>query len=145
MGRTMSKIGVGVGEDFPVEEGNGDAARREQDACREEWRERRRARRARYRAWREARRAYWRERCGDGYAAFRYGRGFPRFLLAAGLIALAIWILPKIVVLVAAIALAAFFVARHWDGRGFTFDAPPPSQPPAETPEPGAGEPARKE
>ncbi len=87
----MSKIGVGVGEDFPVDDGNGGDDRADYEAWkrrREEWRERReqwraeeeewRRRRwewrARKRAFKEKVRAAARETFGPEYDAYRDAR-----------------------------------------------------------------------
>lgn len=87
----MSKIGVGIGEDFPVDDGGGDdrsefeswkrrrddwRARRDQwRAQEEEWRQRRAEWRARKRAFKEKVRNAARETFGPEYDAYRDARG----------------------------------------------------------------------
>jgi hypothetical protein len=64
-GRSMSKFGVGVGDDFPVDDGNGQGAdqgppRDEREEF-EDWKRRREAHRARHEQYRQQR-AEWQER-----------------------------------------------------------------------------------
>jgi hypothetical protein len=91
----MSKFGVGVGDDFPVDDGNGQGASgnqgqpRDDRADYEEWKRRREAHRAQREQWRAQReewrnrkrafkekiRAAARESFGDDWEDRRYGRG----------------------------------------------------------------------
>ena len=88
----MSKIGVGIGEDFPVDDGSGGDDRAEYEAWKrrrdewrakreqwrqeqEDWQARRAEWRARKRAFKEKVRAAARETFGPEYNAYRDARG----------------------------------------------------------------------
>src|ERR1700761_7731458 len=94
----MSKFGVGVGEDFPVDDGSGPGAGANQGQPRddraeyEDWKRRREAHRAQHEQW-HAQREEWRQRkhafkekiraaaresFGDDYDDRHGGRGFGR-------------------------------------------------------------------
>jgi hypothetical protein len=137
----MSKIGVGVGDDFPVDDGGNRADPPRDDRAEfEAWKRRRdahraqreawRRRRAEWKAqWREQRRALhdaWHENNGDAFSRGRYRRGYPYFgghqvmklIMIAGVIALVVFALMHIgYIIVGLLALAVLFAAYHRFGH----------------------------
>jgi hypothetical protein len=129
----MSKIGVGVGEEFPVDEtkpaeggapGSQDedraryrAWREEREKMRSEWREKKRA-------FREEIRQRWRERFGDRpYGDFDHHHHHHRIVplaIVAGIGLIALALLPHVILLVG-IALALILMAAHY-GRFHHYD-----------------------
>jgi Flp pilus assembly protein TadB len=119
----MSKIDVGVGEDFPINDGQpaeGEAAGPEGERCgrREERSEEERARhaewRSRKRGFRDDVRRSFRQHFGD-HPFDRHHGGWLRVLLVVALLVLAIAILPHLFLLVA-LVLAVIFFAAHRGG-----------------------------
>jgi Flp pilus assembly protein TadB len=101
----MAKVGINVGEDFPAEE---PAPRGpEDDICRdhEEWREK-------ARAFRDDVRRAARKHFGDEHYSMHNGF-LLRVLLGVALIALALAVVPHVVLLVLLIAGIVFFMAHR--------------------------------
>jgi hypothetical protein len=154
----MSKIGVGIGEDFPVDDGGGDRAdyenwkrrRDEWRAKREQWRAEQEEWRQRRAEWRERRRAFKqkvrdaaRETFGPEYEAYRdarwryrhywpFGYGLLRILGIVLVIALISEIFRAPLLFLALIGGAWFFIAhrhhRYAYGCDYDFDAKPASR-----------------
>jgi hypothetical protein len=144
----MSKIGVGIGDEFPIDDGktaeapHGPGYDPDYEARREEWRRQREAWRDQRRQWRDA----WREkkhafceemraRYGDDYrdhdwhSPYGYGRHRAVFklLAIAGAIVIAITIFSHIYILFGLLVLAGLFFAYH---RGYDhFDWSPSAHP----------------
>jgi len=151
----MTKIGVGVGEDFPLGEGPAHPQTghgREGHPCRdhEAWREWRRQRHAWRRQWRARRRAFKEQLRQNIYenfgpkaeAEFRYRHDRPHFasyaliaiLAIAGGIAVLIALISHPLVLLALIGGAVLFaVGRHHHFDEFGFE---PAPAPAASPSP---------
>jgi hypothetical protein len=155
----MSKLGVGVGDDFPIDDGNPaggnassgpgtnhseyEASRAEWRRQREAWREERRRVKDEWRAeWREKKRA-WKEEMRakygkdfdfDGYGHGGYGRYWRghqllRLFVVLGLIMTGLMLLNHLVVLFGLVVLAGLFLAYR--GGYDHFDLTMPTQPPA--------------
>jgi hypothetical protein len=114
----MSKIGVGVGEEFPVDEPPAGEPR-EDETCRShhDWHRERRARRE---EWRARKRAFKEEvrdsmRRHFGVNDMPHHHKFLRVLVGVSLIALAIAFLP-LTFLFVAVALIAILFAAHRGG-----------------------------
>lgn len=147
----MTKIGVGVGEEFPIEDKPGQESgagrtsgenRRDdgygcgpdsyEDWC--DWREERRARRAEWRA----RRREWRRRCAEE-RRMRYGPGDPyyyywglprilRIVLVVAAIMLIFRVLAEAPFIILGLGLLAvlYAVHRHHEDVRYREDMPPP-------------------
>jgi hypothetical protein len=153
----MGKLGVGIGDEFPVEDPQGaspgsdpgsdadpeyEKMREEYRKARDAWREQRRKMRD---AWRARRRAYSSDtgsRYGDGYAAdmwHEHGGFHPHhianILLIAGLIMLAVIIFSHIYLLFGLVVLAGlYFAYRGGFDHHFDLHEPPRSTPPSSPP-----------
>ena len=156
----MSKLGVGIGDEFPIDDGKpaGEFASRgpghdpdyearhaEWHRQREAWRDQRRQWRDQWREKKRAFRAEMRASYGDDFdhhgwhGPYGYGshRTIFRLLALAGAIVIAITIFSHIYILFGLLVLAGLFVAYH---RGYDhFDwspmaHPAPRQSPAATP-----------
>lgn len=149
----MGKLGVGIGDEFPIDgskpsgEGGSDGPRRDPDyeARRDEWRKARETYRAARRQWREKWRDEWRERkrafgeemrarCDAGedvcypHSEHWYGhrghRLFFSILALTGFLMIAFFIFNHIFVLLGLLVLAALFFAYHRGGFDY-FDQMP--------------------
>lgn len=124
----MGKLGVGVGDEFPVDEPAAStepssdtidadrAAREEWRRRRDEWRAQRRAWKAEWRARRNAFRADVRRsvHTNFGPGSFSEHNGWVvRVLIGIGLVALAIAVLPFLFLLGVFVAIGAMAVSRH--------------------------------
>ena len=158
----MSKLGVGVGDEFPIDDGNPaggnassgpgtsdsdyEARRAEWRRQREAWREERRRVRDQWRAeWREKKRAFkeeMRAKYGEDFDPHGYGHGgygrywrghhLLRLLFILGLIMVAVTLLNHVVVLFGLVVLAGLYLAYR---GGFDhFDLTMPPRPPADAP-----------
>jgi hypothetical protein len=115
----MSKIDVGVGEDFPINDGQGvgeagsdgercgrpGESREERDTRRAEWRSRKRG-------FRDDVRRSFHQHFGDHPFDMHHG-GLLRVLIAVALLALAIAILPHLFLLMALVLAVVFFAAHR--------------------------------
>jgi hypothetical protein len=114
----MGKIDVGVGQDFPVEDGKqpDNTAGSDDERCRRAREERggagRSEWRARKRAFREDVRASFHKHFGD-HAFDMHHHGFGRVLIAVALVALAVAILPHVFLFVALVLAIVFYVAHR--------------------------------
>ncbi len=163
----MSKLGVGIGDEFPIDDGKSaaDSASRgpggsdpDYEARRAEWHRQREAWRDQRRQWRdqwrEKKRAFreeMRAQYGDEFDrhdGFWHGYGRNRYvfrlLALAGAIVIAITIFSHIYILFGLLVLAGLYFAYH---RGHDFDWSPSAHPaprrtdtppPASTPSPSA-------
>src|SRR5690348_1173 len=152
----MGKLGVGIGDEFPVDDPKGPASgenagpgepprdpdyektREEYRKARDAWREHRRKMRD---AWRARRRAHHDEmhrRYGDAYAGYDWhehwhldSRHISNLLLIAGLIVLAIVIFSHIYILFGLIVLAGLYFAYRggFDHHFDLHDSPRPASP----------------
>ncbi len=160
----MSKLGVGVGDEYPIDDGNpagGSAAsgpgnsgyearRAEWYEQRAAWRERRRQQRDAWRAeWREKKRAFkeeMRAKYGEDFDPHCYGMGGHHgrywrghhllpLLFILGLIMIVFTLLNHVVVLFGLIVLAGLFLAYRGGFDHFDLSLPPaPPAPPADAP-----------
>ena len=120
----MSKIDVGVGEDFPINDGKpaeGEAAGSEGERCRRRG-ERSEEERARHAEWHARKRGFrddvrrsFHQHFGDHPFDMHHG-GLWRVLIGVALLALAIAILPHLFLFAALVLTVVFFVAHR---RGF--------------------------
>jgi hypothetical protein len=145
----MGKLGVGIGDEFPIDDGKQAGSEPPRDAdyekrreeyrkARDAWREQRRQWRD---AWREKRRAFredMRARHGGDYDHhdFHDYHAFgphhvARILAIAGTIILAIILFSHIYLLFGLIVLAGLYYAYRGGFDHFDFTAPPRSAPPA--------------
>ena len=149
----MGKLGVGVGDDFPIDEGQGPAngpapdyekqreewrrQREEWHRSREEWRERRRQWRD---AWRQKKREFRAEmkaRYGDAYDDDHHhhwhydSHQFMRVIAIVGLVAVTIMIFSHIYMLFGLLVLAGLYFAYRggFDHFDFPHHAGPPAPP----------------
>ena len=162
----MGKLGVGVGDEFPLEDGKPKASgssgpetppdpefdkqREEYRKARDAYREQRRKMRDAWRARRQAYREEVRARYGDAYAddhhhwgfGSHFGYGPNRFLhilLILGLIMLGIAIFSHIYILFGLVVLAGLYYAYRGGFDHFDFREPPHSAtPPNPASPPGA-------
>jgi hypothetical protein len=146
----MGKLGVGVGDDFPIDEGKGPSSgpqndpdyekrREEWHRQREEWRERRREWRN---AWRQKKREFreeMRARYGDAVDDYHHthnwhmdGHGIVRVIAIVGLVAVTIMIFSHIYMLFGLLVLAGLYFAYRggFDHFDFPHHAGPPAPPP---------------
>jgi hypothetical protein len=160
----MSKLGVGVGDEFPIDDGNpagGNAAsgpgtndpdtnarRAEWLRQREAWREERRRLRDQWRAeWREKKRAFkeeMRAKYGEDFDLYGYGHGgygrywrghhLLRLFFILGLIMIVITLLNHVVVLFGLVVLAGLYLAYRGGFDHFDITMPPHAPPPADAP-----------
>jgi Flp pilus assembly protein TadB len=156
----MSKLGVGVGDEFPIDDGNPaggnasggpgtnnpdyEARRAEWRRQREAWREQRRQLRDQWRAeWREKKRAFkeeMRAKYGEDFDLHGYGHGgygrywrghhLLRFLFILGLIMIVITLLNHVVVLFGLVVLAGLYLAYRGGLDHFDLTMPPPRDAP---------------
>jgi hypothetical protein len=151
----MGKLGVGVGDDFPIDEGKGPTngpqndpdyekqreewrrQREEWHRSREEWRERRRQWRD---AWRQKKREFRAEmkaRYGDAYDDDHHhhwhydSHQFMRVIAIVGLVAVTIMIFSHIYMLFGLLVLAGLYFAYRggFDHFDFPHHAGPPAPP----------------
>ncbi len=156
----MGKIGVGIGDDFPIDDSKQEGAssgpspdyndpeyqkrREEWRRARETWREQRRQWREQWKQHRRAWREEMRARYGDDYYAHYHGPDWGphhlfRILLTLGLIVMAITIFSHLYIVFGLIVLVGLYLAyrggfEHFDYTPASGPMPPRSSPPTAPP-----------